>query len=43
MFGRMTYAAHVGLQLGHTLVLWCVEDHGEVVKVLLSIHWIVDL
>lgn len=43
VFGKTTHAAHVGLKLSHTLVLWCVQDHGEVGKVLLCIHWIVHL
>lgn len=35
-----THAAHVGLELSHTLVLRSVQDHGEVGKVLLGLHWI---
>lgn len=33
----------MGLQLGHTFVLWRVQDHGEFAQILLGIDWIVLL
>lgn len=39
----MTHVTHVGLQLSHTLVFWCVQDHREFGKIILCLNWIVDL
>lgn len=35
-----TDVAQVGFQLGHTFVLWRVQDNREIRKVLLGLHWI---
>lgn len=40
---EMTHVTHVRFQLSHTLILWCVQDHREVSKVLLGLQWIVHL
>lgn len=35
-----THIAQVCLQLSDTFVLWCIQDHREVGKVLLCLHWV---
>lgn len=35
-----THVAQVCLQLSDTFVLWCIQDHREVGKVLLCLHWV---